>query len=90
MRTPGRVPESRARGVVDTSVVIDLEHVDRATLPEELAISTGPKARGRRALDLLVAAAALAGNLPLYTSNPDDFKDLADLLEVHTVDSAGE
>ncbi len=130
-----------ARGLVDTSIVIDLERVDRATLPEELAISAvtlaelaagphaasdqaerarrqdrlqrteatfeplpldsaaarafgriyaavlerGRKPRGRRALDLLIAATALAADLPLYTRNPGDFEDLTDLLEVHSV-----
>lgn len=44
--------------------------------------SAGRKARGRRALDLLIAATALALNLPLYTSNPDDFGGLEDLIEV--------
>jgi predicted nucleic acid-binding protein len=42
----------------------------------------GRKARGRRAVDLLIAATALAAGLPLYTRNPDDFADLSDLLEV--------
>ncbi|MEV4419176.1 PIN domain-containing protein [Patulibacter sp. NPDC049589] len=38
--------------------------------------AAGRKARGRRAVDLLIAAAALAAGLPLYTCNPDDFQDL--------------
>ena len=39
-KTPRRVPERRrARGLIDTSVVINLERVERETLPEELAIS---------------------------------------------------
>jgi predicted nucleic acid-binding protein len=141
------VPEPRrARGLVDTSVLIDLERVERRMLPEELAISavtlaelaagphatsddaerarrqdrlqrteatfeplpldadaarafgriyaavlaTGRKDRGRRALDLLIAATALAADLPLYTRNEDDFVDLAGLLEIHTVDIPSE
>ena len=126
------------RGIVDTSVVIDLEHVDVASLPAELAISavtlaelaagphatadpeerarrqdrlqraeatfepvqvdaevaraygrvyaavraSGRQARGRRARDLLIAATALARDLPLYTRNPADFNGLDGLLEV--------
>lgn len=47
------------------------------------AVATaGRKARGRRALDLLIAATALAAGLPLYTRNPDDFGELGSLLEV--------
>ena len=42
----------------------------------------GRKARGRRAFDLLIAATALGAQLPLYTLDPDDFRELGDLLEV--------
>lgn len=42
----------------------------------------GRKARGRRALDLLIAATAVAAGLPLYTSNPEDFRELAGILEI--------
>lgn len=41
----------------------------------------GRKAR-RRSFDLLIAATALANELPLYTRNPDDFAALEDLVEV--------
>lgn len=131
------------RGLIDTSVVIDLEQVERETLPEELAISAvtlaelaagphatddpaeralrqdrlqraeatfdplpvdaavarafgriyaavaakGRKARGRRALDLLIAATALASDLPIYTRNAEDFEGLAGLLDVHPVET---
>lgn len=133
------MPEQRhARGIIDTSVVIDLERIDPSDLPIEVAVSAvtlaelaagthatadpterarrqdrlqraeatfepvpldgavaraygrvyaavaaaGRKARGRRALDLLIAATALAAELPLYTRNPDDFGELDGLLEV--------
>lgn len=134
--------ESRhERGIIDTSVVIDLERVDPASLPSELAISAvtlaelaagphattdpterarrqdrlqrteatfepvpldggvaraygrvyaavraaGRQARGRRAFDLLIAATALASDLPLYTRNPSDFDGLGSLLEIVAV-----
>lgn len=129
------------RGLLDTSVVIDLERADATTLPGELAISAvtlaelaagphatadaverarrqdrlqrveatfeplpldagvarafgrvyaatvaaGRKARGRRALDLLIAATALSAGLPLHTRNPDDFGSLDQLLDVRPV-----
>src|SRR5437879_12250742 len=39
-RTPHRVPEPQhARGLVDTSILIDLELIDPAALPSEVAIS---------------------------------------------------
>jgi predicted nucleic acid-binding protein len=46
---------------------------------------TGRKARGRRAADLLIAATALAADLPLYTRNPDDFAGLSVILEIVAV-----
>lgn len=132
------------RGLVDTSVVIDLGRIDAGDLPSEIAISAvtlaeltagphatgdsaerarrqdrlqraestfealpvdaavaraygrihaavvaaGRKARGRRAFDLLIAATALAGELPLYTCNPGDFSELAALVEVVAVPMA--
>lgn len=128
----------RARGLIDTSVVIDLEQLEAADLPIEIAISaitlaelaagphatndpaerarrqdrlqraeatfeplpvdtavaraygrvyaavaaSGRKARGGRAVDLFIAATAVAAGLPLYTRNPDDFAALTDMLEV--------
>lgn len=133
-----------SRGLIDTSVVIELEHVQANTLPEEMAISavtlaelaagphatddraeqarrqdrlqrveatfdplpfdaqaaraygrvyaavaaTGRKTRGRRAVDLLIAATALASNLPLYTRNPHDFEGLENLVDVLPIPSA--
>jgi predicted nucleic acid-binding protein len=131
-------PQRATRGLLDASVVIDLDRLDSASLPDELAISTitlaelaagphaatdaderarrqerlqqteatfeplpfdaaaaraygriyaavtvaGRKARGRRAVDMLVAAVALASEIPLYTRNPDDFAGLTELLEI--------
>ncbi len=137
------MPETgrRARGVLDTSVVIELERVDPGALPTELAVSAitmaelaagphatrdsderarrqerlqraeatfeplpfdaaaarayarvyaatlaaGRKARGQRAVDLLIAAIALSLELALYTRNPHDFAALGDLLTVMAV-----
>lgn len=40
VRKPNRVPEVRhARGILDISVIIDLERIDRALLPIEIAVS---------------------------------------------------
>src|SRR4051794_37193211 len=137
--TRPHVPEPQAaRGVLDTSVVIDLERLAAEDLPAELAVSAitlaelaagphatsdpderarrqdrlqraeatfeplpvdasvaraygriyaavtgaGRKARRARSLDLLIAATALASDLPLYTRNPDDFKGIASLVEI--------
>lgn len=136
--------ERRPRGLVDTSVVIDLDRIAPDELPEELAISAvtlaelaagphatddpierarrqerlqraeatfdpipfdaeaaraygrvyaevaaaGRKARGRRALDLPIAATALAAELPLHTRNPSDFEGLGSLIEVTAVAAA--
>ena len=130
-----------SRGLIDTSVVIDLEQIAADVLPLELAVSavtmaelaagphatadpaerarrqdrlqrseatfeplpmdaevaraygriyaavtaSGRKARGRRAVDLFIAATAVAAGLPLYTRNPDDFVGLSDLLDIVVV-----
>ena len=46
---------------------------------------TGRKARGRRGVDLLIAATALSSGVPLYTANIDDFTGLEQLIELKAV-----
>jgi predicted nucleic acid-binding protein len=139
------VPEGRRdRGLIDTSVIIDLPDIDPSKLPQQIALSAislaelaagphatrnaaerarrqdrlqrveatfealdfdadaaraygrvyaavasaGRKARGQRTVDLLIAATALAADIPLYTRNPTDFAALSGLLEVVSTDSA--
>ena len=48
-------------------------------------VGKGRKARGARVVDLLIAATALAAELPLYTRNGDDFVGLDDLVDIHVV-----
>jgi predicted nucleic acid-binding protein len=134
----GQRPE---RGLLDTSVLIDLDQIDAARLPITVAVSAlsmaelaagphatsdadergrrqdrlqraeatfdplvfdgdaaraygrvfasvmtaGRKARGARAVDLLIAATALSAELPLYTRNGDDFRSVEQLVEVVVV-----
>jgi predicted nucleic acid-binding protein len=47
--------------------------------------AAGRKARGARAVDLLIAATALAAELPLYTRNGDDFVGLDGLVDIRVV-----
>lgn len=42
----------------------------------------GRKARGARAIDLMIAATALANDLPLYTLNAKDLRGLEGLIEI--------
>jgi len=44
-------------------------------------VAAGRKPR-RRAVDLMIAATAIAAELPLYTTNPDDFAALGHLVTV--------
>lgn len=46
----------------------------------------GRKARGKRALDLLIAATAAAAGLPIYTRNVGDFTGLERVVEVVAVE----
>lgn len=140
-RLPVASPPRPPRGILDTSVIIDLEQIDPDQLPVEVAVSAltmaelaagphatsdadergrrqdrlqraeaafdplpfdsdaarafgrvyaavaaaGRKARGARAVDLLIAATACAAGLPLYTRNGADFEALDGLVEVMVV-----
>ena len=44
--------------------------------------AAGRKARSRRAIDLFIAATAVAAGLQLYTRHPDDIAGLSDVLEI--------
>ena len=50
--------------------------------------ASGRTARGARSLDLLIAATALASDLPLYTRNPDDFRGTESLVDIVAVEPA--
>jgi hypothetical protein len=134
-------PDRPVQGLLDTSVVIDLDQFEWGDLPEQVAISAitlaelaagphatsdpdeqgrrqdrlqraeavfdplpfdaeaaraygriyaavagaGRKARGARAVDLLIAATACAAGLPLYTRNGADFAALGGLVDVVVV-----
>ncbi len=45
-------------------------------------VACGRKPRGPRTLDLMIAATALAHQLPLYTLNASDLRGLDDLIEI--------
>ena len=51
-------------------------HIYAATL------ASGRKPRGARAVDLMIAATALAHDLPLYTLNAKDLRGLESLLKI--------
>lgn len=82
----------RPRGLIDASVVIELDRAEPEDLPEEIAIAAVSladlAARGRRALDLMIAATAAAAGLPLHTRNPSDFIGLDDIVEIEPVATA--
>ena len=44
--------------------------------------AAGRKARGARAVDLLIAATALATGLPLYTRNGEDFRAIEGFVDI--------
>ncbi len=45
-------------------------------------VAEGRAPRAHRAIDLMVAATALAAGLPLYTRDPDDLRGLEELAEI--------
>lgn len=47
-----------------------------------MAYMAGRKARGRRAVDLMIGATALANELPLFTRNATDLRGLDGLIEI--------
>ena len=49
------------------------------------AVRASDRRERSRVADLLIAATAVANDLPLFTRNPDDFARLSDLVEVHAV-----
>jgi predicted nucleic acid-binding protein len=48
-------------------------------------VAGGRRARGKRAVDLLIAATAASAGLALYTRNPADFSGLKGVIEVVAV-----
>ena len=48
-------------------------------------VAAGHKARGTRAVDLLIAAIASSLEVPLYTRNPDDFRPIQDIVDIIVV-----
>lgn len=134
-------PERAPRGILATSVIIDIEELEASQLPLEVAItsitmaelsagphatddpdersrridrlqraeaafdplpfdinaaraygrvfaavaSSGRKARGQRAVDLLIVASALSTGLPLFTRNGEDFDAVKDIVEIVVV-----
>jgi hypothetical protein len=47
-------------------------------------VAAGPQPR-RRIADMMIAATALAEQLPLFTTNPDDFTGLGNLMQIVAV-----
>ena len=50
-----------------------------------VVVAPGHKARGRRTVDLLIAAVPLSAELPLYARNGADFRALETLIDVVVV-----
>lgn len=47
--------------------------------------ASGRKARGARAVDLLIAATAVAAGIPLFTRNADDIRGANELVDIVSV-----
>lgn len=62
----------------------DAEAARAFGLASAAVLIAGRKPR-RRLADLMIASVAIANRLPLYTTNPDDFAGLADLVRVVAV-----
>ena len=62
----------------------DAEAARAYGLVSAAVLANGRKPRGRVA-DLMIASVAIANNLPLYTTNPDDFAGLDGLLRLMPV-----
>lgn len=64
------------------SLVFDVECA-RSYVPIYAAVlAAGRKARGSNAIDLMIAATALAHELPLFTFNANDLRGLDALIEI--------
>ena len=77
----------RLQGAESTFEQIPFDHAAARAYGRIYAAVTAARrnARGRRTLDMLIAATSLAHQLPLYTRNPDDFVGLEDLLDIVAV-----
>lgn len=64
------------------TLVFDLQCVHAYVLIYAAVARVGRKARGARAVDLMIAATALAHDLALYTLNAKDLRGLAGLIEI--------
>jgi predicted nucleic acid-binding protein len=67
-----------------TPLPFDLREADKYGQLAALVLASGGHPRARR-LDLMIAATAVVSRLPLYTSNPDDFRGLESLLDIRAV-----
>ncbi len=81
------VRQDRLRRVEATFDVIPFDDRAARAYSQVYAATTmaGRKARGRRSVDLLIAASAVAEGLDLYTRNPEDFAGLEELVEIRAV-----
>jgi antitoxin (DNA-binding transcriptional repressor) of toxin-antitoxin stability system len=83
-RTRGTCPLARCTAATRSelvSVPFDAEAARIYGRVSAAVIASGRKPR-RRTVDLMIAATAIAKDLPLFTTNPEDFKGLYDLLTV--------